>query len=59
VTMASNASSGDITDVLGGVSEAHAQVVGTAVRRTTLNDVYLHLTGSPSNGEATTNGGLQ
>jgi ABC-2 type transport system ATP-binding protein len=46
VTMASDASSGNITDVLGSLVEAHSEVVGTAVRRTTLNDVYLHLTGS-------------
>src|SRR5262249_61524682 len=30
VTMASNASSGDLSDVLGALAEAHAQVVGTA-----------------------------
>jgi len=45
VTMASNAPSGDLADTLGSLAGAHAQVVGTAVRRATLNDVYLHLTG--------------
>jgi ABC-2 type transport system ATP-binding protein len=46
VTMPSNASSGELADVLAALAEAHAQVVGTAVRRATLNDVYLHLTGA-------------
>jgi ABC-2 type transport system ATP-binding protein len=59
VTMASNASSGDIADVLGALAEPHPEIVGTAVRRTTLNDVYLHLTGSAPDGHATTNGGPQ
>jgi ABC-2 type transport system ATP-binding protein len=52
VTMASNASRGDIADVLGALAEGHSQVVGTAVRRSTLNDVYLHLTGAPAEAAA-------
>jgi hypothetical protein len=59
VTMGSNASSGDIADVLGVLTEAHPEIVGTAVRRTTLNDVYLHLTGSPPDGRDTINGGAR
>jgi ABC-2 type transport system ATP-binding protein len=46
VTMATNASSGELADVLGALAGGHAQVVGRAVRRATLNDVYLHLTGA-------------
>jgi ABC-2 type transport system ATP-binding protein len=57
VTMPSNASSGELADVLGALAQEHANVVGTGVRRSTLNDVYLHLTGSPPDGHATTNGG--
>jgi ABC-2 type transport system ATP-binding protein len=57
VTMASDVPSGDLADVLGALAAGHPQVVGTAVRRSTLNDVYLHLTGSAPGGQATTNGG--
>jgi ABC-2 type transport system ATP-binding protein len=57
VIMASDATGGDLADVLRALTEAHSQVVGTAVRRSTLNDVYLHLTGSPPDTEAATNGG--
>jgi ABC-2 type transport system ATP-binding protein len=59
VTMPSNASSGDLADVLGALAEAHSQVIGTAVRRSTLNDVYLHLTGSPPDTGAAANGGAE
>jgi ABC-2 type transport system ATP-binding protein len=59
VTMGSNASSGDIADVLGALTEPHPEIVGTAVRRTTLNDVYLHLTGSQPDGRGTINGGAR
>jgi hypothetical protein len=55
--MASDVPSGDLADVLGALAAGHPQVVGTAVRRSTLNDVYLHLTGSAPGGQATTNGG--
>jgi ABC-2 type transport system ATP-binding protein len=57
VTMASDGSSGDIADLLGTLAQAHPEIVGTAVRRTTLNDVYLHLTGSAPNTETKTEGG--
>jgi ABC-2 type transport system ATP-binding protein len=59
VTMPSNASSGDLADILGALAGAHSQVVGTAVRRSTLNDVYLHLTGSPPDTGAVANGGTE
>jgi ABC-2 type transport system ATP-binding protein len=59
VTMPSDASGGDLADVFGTLAEAHAQVVGTAVRRSTLNDVYLHLTGSPPDADATAGGGSE
>ena len=56
VTMATNASSGDLADVLGALAGAQAQVVGTAVRRATLNDVYLHLTGGATANTSTPKG---
>jgi ABC-2 type transport system ATP-binding protein len=57
VTMPSNASSGDLTEILAALAGAHSEVVGTAVRRSTLNDVYLHLTGSSPREATTTEGG--
>jgi ABC-2 type transport system ATP-binding protein len=57
VTMATDASSGRIADVLGTLVDAHPEIVGTAVRRTTLNDVYLHLTGTAPDTEARSEGG--
>jgi ABC-2 type transport system ATP-binding protein len=59
VSMASNASSGDLADVLGALAGAHAQVAGTAVRRATLNDVYLHLTRAPTANTLTPKGDAQ
>jgi ABC-2 type transport system ATP-binding protein len=59
VTMASNASSGDLADVLGALAGTHPQVVGTAVRRATLNDVYLHLTGASAENTSTRKGDAQ
>jgi ABC-2 type transport system ATP-binding protein len=56
-TMPSNASSGDLTEILAALAGAQSEVVGTAVRRSTLNDVYLHLTGSAPDVEATPEGG--
>jgi ABC-2 type transport system ATP-binding protein len=56
VTMATNASSGELADVLGALAGAHAQVVGRAVRRATLNDVYLHLTGARSESRGASRG---
>lgn len=57
VTMASDASGPEITDLLGTLAAAQPEIVGTAVRRSTLNDVYLHLTGSTVGAEAPTEGG--
>src|SRR5262249_37572727 len=56
VTMATNASSGDLADVLGALAGTQAQVVGTPVRRATLNDVYLHLTGGATANTSTPKG---
>jgi hypothetical protein len=55
--MPSKASSGDLTEILGAMAGAHPQVVGTAVCRSTPNDVYLHITGAPPDAEATTEAG--